>query len=336
MTRRPTLLAALTAGVVLLPLSACGSEDTAAEASGTADPATDAFPVTIDHLWGSTTIEEEPERVVVLGVTDSDPVLALGTVPVAVQPYTFYSETGVGPWAEDLLQGQQLEVIPSTGEVNVEQIAAYDPDLIVGVSAGFDEVVYEQLSQIAPTLVRPEGTRAYGVPRDEATRMIARALGQEEQAEELIAEADAAFAAAVAENPQFQGATATVMLPFSGVYGAYLPADARGQVMDELGFELPAPILAEDTGESFYVEVSQERLDLVDGDVLVVLTDDASRAVVEDDAVLQDLPVVRAGGLVLPDLDLRGAMTYNTVLSVPYAVEELTPLLREALAATAG
>ncbi|MCZ2838050.1 ABC transporter substrate-binding protein [Modestobacter sp. VKM Ac-2985] len=334
MTRRPAPFAALTAGLVLLTLSGCGSEDTAAAPSEAGTAAADAFPVTIDHLWGSTTIEEEPERVVVLGVTDSDPVLALGTVPVAVQPYTFYSETGVGPWAEELLQGQELEVIPSTGDVNVEQIAAYAPDLIVGVSAGFDEVVYDQLSQIAPTLVRPAGTRAYGVPRDEATRMIARALGQKERAEELIAEADAAFADAVAENPQFQGATATVMLPFSGVYGAYLPADARGQVMDELGFEVPAPILAEDTGESFYVELSQERLDLADGDVLVVLTDDASRAVVEGDAVLQDLPVVREGGLVLPDLDLRGAMTYNTVLSAPYAVAELTPLLQEALAAT--
>ncbi|OMQ16748.1 iron ABC transporter substrate-binding protein [Modestobacter sp. VKM Ac-2676] len=333
MSRR-TLLAALTVGVALVPLAACGREDAAAENGAAADAAADAFPVTIDHLWGSTTIPEEPERVVVLGVTDSDPVLALGTVPVAVQPYTFYSETGVGPWAEELVQGQEMEVIPSTGEVNVEQIAAYGPDLIVGVSAGFDEAVYDQLSEIAPTLVRPAGTRAYGVPRDDATRMIARALGREEQAEELIAAADAAFADAVAENPQFQGASAAVLLPFSGVYGAYLPADARGQVMAELGFAVPAPILAEDTGESFYVELSQERLDLADGDVLVVLTDDNSRAVVEADAVLQNLPVVRDGGLVLPDLDLRGAMTYNTVLSAPYAVEGLTPLLQDALAAT--
>ncbi|MQA33605.1 iron-siderophore ABC transporter substrate-binding protein [Modestobacter roseus] len=334
MSRRTTLLAALAVGVTLVPLTACGSEDAAAENAAADGAAAGAFPVTIDHLWGSTTIEEEPERVVVLGVTDSDPVLALGTVPVAVQPYTFYSETGVGPWAEEYLQGQELEVIPSTGEVDVEQVAAYDPDLIVGVSAGFDEAVYEQLSQIAPTLVRPAGTRAYGVPRDDATRMIARALGKEDEAEELIAEADAAVADAVAENPQFQGATATVLLPFSGVYGAYLPADARGQFMTELGFEVPAPILAEDDGETFYVELSQERLDLADGDVLVVLTDEASRAVVEQDAVLQQLPVVQDGGLVLPDLDVRGAMTYNTVLSAPYAVEELTPLLRDALAAT--
>jgi ABC-type Fe3+-citrate transport system substrate-binding protein len=31
-------------------------------------------------IWGSTTVEEAPERVVVLGVTDADPVLALDVV----------------------------------------------------------------------------------------------------------------------------------------------------------------------------------------------------------------------------------------------------------------
>jgi len=335
--RTARLTAVLSASLLVGGLAACGSGDDEPAAAGTAPGSSSAaFPVTVDHIWGSTTIEEAPERVVALGVTDSDPILALGVVPVAVQPFSFYAETGVGPWAEEYLDGAELTVLDPTAEVSVEEVAALDPDLIVGISAGFDETVYEQLSQVAPTLVRPAGTAAYGVGRDDATRMIAQALGKEAEGEELIETADAAFDDAVAANPQFAGATAAVLLPFSGVYGAYLPADARGQVMDQLGLSVPEGILAEDTGESFYVELSSERLDLADGDALVVLTDEASAPVVEADAVLQGLPVVTAGGLVLPDADLRGAMSYNTVLSAPFAVEQLTPLLVQALAATSA
>ncbi len=34
----------------------------------------------------------------------------------------------------------------------------------------------------------------------------------------------------------------------------------------------------------------------------------------------------------MPDLDVRGAMTYNSVLSVPYGVSRLVPELAAALA----
>ena len=57
----------------------------------------------------------------------------------------------------------------------------------------------------------------------------------------------------------------------------------------------------------------------------------AARAQVDDDAILAQLPVARRNAIIQPDINLRGAMTYNTVLSAPYAVEQLAPLLAEAL-----
>jgi iron complex transport system substrate-binding protein len=331
---RPVRAAVLAAASSLLVLtSACAADRPDVEGSGTA--AAGSFPVTIDHIWGSTTVEEAPERVVVIGVSDADPVLALGIVPLAMSAFPYYQDTGVGPWAEPYLDGARPDVLASSSEVDVEQIATYDADLIVAVSAGFDQPVYEQLSRIAPTLVRPAGADAYAVPRDDATLMIARALGKEAEGEELVAEANAAFAEAAAAHPDFAGATGTVLLPFAGGYNAYLPEGSRGEVMDQLGFELPAAVLAADPGDGFVVEISPERLDMVDGDVLVVLTDDSTRAGVEQDPVLNSLLVVREGGLVLPDLDLRGAMSYNSVLSVPYTVEHLAPLLQDVLDARA-
>ena len=43
-----------------------------------------AYPVSIDHKYGTTELTEKPERVVTVGLTDQDAVLALGTKPVGV------------------------------------------------------------------------------------------------------------------------------------------------------------------------------------------------------------------------------------------------------------
>lgn len=321
---------------VLLATAACGSsggaETQTAGAPGAAESAQGAFPVTIEHVFGATTIEAEPERIVVLGVTDADAVLALGKVPVANTGFVFTAETrGFGPWAAPLVEGEDVTFLESDSEPNVEQVAALAPDLIIGISAGFDEDLYAQLSGIAPVIARPAGTAAYTVSRDDATRTIALALGQVERGEELIAAADDAFAEAVAANPEFEGKTATAALPFDGQYGAFLPGDARGQVLDQLGFVLPAAIAELATGDSFFVPVSQEQVNLLDGDVLILLTDEASQPQVDADPVLAQLPVVTSGGLIQPDLEVRGAMTYNTVLSVPFAIDGLVPLLQDAL-----
>ena len=80
--RLSSILAALLCTVLL---AACGSdEETTAAPAAAAGPAEQsAFPVTIEHKYGSTTIERAPERVVVVGLREQDPLLALGIVPVA-------------------------------------------------------------------------------------------------------------------------------------------------------------------------------------------------------------------------------------------------------------
>lgn len=324
---------ALFASAVLVGVAACSDPEVVATPAGvSAAPPSGAFPVTVEHIWGETVVETEPERVVVLGVTDADAVLALGVTPVAIQPFFAEYTSGVGPWAEELVAGKHIQVLSPGSEENVELVASLRPDLIVAVSSGFEEAIYDQLSQVAPTLARPADTVAYGVDRDEATRSIGAVLGRAEQAEQLITEADTAFTDAIAANPEFADATGTVVLPYDGLYGAYLPVDARGRIMAELGFTLADGVAALDDGTSFFVDISGELIDLADGDVLVVLVDEATRQSVAYDAVLQSLPVVENGGLILPSPELRGAMSYNTVLSAPFAVRELVPQLRSALA----
>ena len=101
-TRR-RFLAGLSVLAVAPVLAACGSDSdgTATRStggSGGAGPEEAAFPVTIKHKYGETTIESAPKRVVCIGYTDQDALLALGIVPVGVT-YWFGDEAlqGVYP-----------------------------------------------------------------------------------------------------------------------------------------------------------------------------------------------------------------------------------------------
>src|SRR3954453_15016280 len=78
-------------GWLVWPLlrSACGGAAPAAAAPAPATGgAAGAFPVSIEHDFGTTRIPAEPERVVSLGYIDQDPILALDVVPVAIREFT--------------------------------------------------------------------------------------------------------------------------------------------------------------------------------------------------------------------------------------------------------
>lgn len=333
----PAALAAML--VVSIAAAACGGDDSSDEqppaatespaSSGVDQTTTGTYPLTVEHYFGTTTIEAEPQRVVTLGVTDADVALALGVTPVGFSGFAFL-ETGFGPWATPLVVGDPLRL--DAIDLNLEAIASLDPDLIIGISSGLDESMYELLSAIAPTVGRPVGTEMYQVPRFDATMIIAKALGATDRGTALEAAADEAFAAAIAEHPEFAGKTAVVAMPYDGVYGVFTVRDGRGQVMAELGMELPPALQQLDVSGDFSIELSAEQVALLDADVLVMLADaPADRALVESDAVLQAVPVVADGRMVIPDTDTRGAMTSNTVLSIPFAVDHLVPLVAGAL-----
>jgi iron complex transport system substrate-binding protein len=61
--------------------------------------------VTIKHKYGSTTIPNEPERVVSIGYNDQDAILALGAVPVGVREWFGEKPDATWAWAHKRLRG---------------------------------------------------------------------------------------------------------------------------------------------------------------------------------------------------------------------------------------
>ncbi|WP_255372589.1 hypothetical protein [Corynebacterium sp. CNJ-954] len=77
----PTLLAGCSAADESTPDGSSTARD--GDTRVFAEPDDGAFPVTLDHAYGETTIEEQAERVVVVGWAGADLAVQLGTVPVA-------------------------------------------------------------------------------------------------------------------------------------------------------------------------------------------------------------------------------------------------------------
>src|SRR5262245_45138265 len=94
--------AAAVLGAVIMAgaaLAGCG-EDPATPGAGDPSAAGAAFPVSIAHKYGTTEIKTEPKRVVVVGLTEQDALLALGVVPVATTEWFGGHPGALWPWAK--------------------------------------------------------------------------------------------------------------------------------------------------------------------------------------------------------------------------------------------
>jgi iron complex transport system substrate-binding protein len=333
-TRRGLLLGAAGTAVAL-GLAACGSEGgDGASAGGSAGTTAGAFPVTVKHALGSTTVPSAPQRVVTYGYTDQDPALALGTIPVGTLRWIpQWKRRGVGVWAEPELGSAQPKQF-SGDQIDFEGIAAVRPDLILIVTYALPKGDYDKLSQIAPTVPAVGGYPDWGVPWQAATEQVGRALGKPTEARKLVAGAEALFSKAKAAHPSFKGREVLIVAPGGGgKLSVFAPTDTRGRFVTSLGFA-QSDAVKQATGDQFYAYVSEERLDLVDVDALVVLADDATtRRQLLAQPAFTSLKVVRDGrAIMVDDLDLSMALSASSVLSIPYALDRVVPQLDTALA----
>ncbi|MHA6626002.1 ABC transporter substrate-binding protein [Pseudonocardia sichuanensis] len=335
MRRSHIVLAVLLSAATLMGACAAPSAPADPPPPGPA-PAAAAFPVTVDHAFGSTTVPAPPQRIVTAGYTEQDIVLALGATPVGVTEWYGDQPHATWPWAQDELGGATPEVLENIDGPQFERIAALEPDLIVAVNAGLDQADYETLSAIAPTVAQPAGELAVFAPWDELTLQVGRAMGREQQARELVDGIKADFDAAAAAHPEFAGVPAIFLqAPFyEGRAIAYQDGLSTAFLTD-LGFVVPAELAAfapEDGSAQAYIPMEQLGV-LNAGEVLVWATeDDQARAQMEAEPIYRGLTPVREGNLVFTDGVLAGAIYFATPLSLPYVLEHLVPLLENAVA----
>lgn len=292
------------------------------------------FPVTIEHKYGSITLEEVPERVVSVGFTEQDDLIALGVMPIAVRPWSWPIENAIWPWAEQAAESINSTKRPSLlgrGDLDMEAIAAHEPDLIVAIYSGITREEYDRLSLIAPVLAQPGEYADYTTPWQVQTRLIGQALGRSEAAEELIEQTEERFAQTREQYPQFEGKTFAPAFYSNGQPGVFANGESRSHFFTKLGFVAPE-IYDREAGDSFYVYFSPERIDLLDTDLLVWYWGSSPEEMLQEPGLgrlLDTLAAHREGREIIMPEFLRYALSFSTPLSLSYVLDELTPLVAE-------
>lgn len=317
-------------------LAACGSDDDSDSASDGAPATTTAgtFPVNVEGAFGSATIEQAPKRVVTIGWSDADVALALGVKPVGTFDIGPDFPKGVGPWAADRYGDETPTLLKFTDGLPLEEIIKLDPDLILAVQSGVTAEDYAKLSRVAPTVTYTKGRGAYLTPWPEQTELIGAALGQPDQAKQLVDETNAAVKQAREDHPDLQGKTFSfVAARDASQLSVYAPADLRVRFMESLGLKLSEGQRKVAEGQEFFVDLSFERIGELEADVLAAwFNTPAVRKTFTSQPAFKSFDTVEQGGFAPLDIVQAQAIGAPTVLSIPWAIENVTPIIEQAVA----
>ena len=323
--------------VFICLLVGCGSSEEEATQPAPAQAEQSAFPVTVEHKFGATTVPAEPKRIVSVGLTEQDTILQLGFKPIATTEWYGGQPHAVWPWARELLGDAKPEVLSAADGFPFEKIAALRPDLIIGTNSGMEKADYEKLSALAPTVAPPKGGTDYFSRWDVQTVQIATALGREAEGRKLVKDIKDGYAKAAAEHPEFAGKTATFSQNgfYDGLIYTY-PENVNTEFLTYLGFEISPAVtaLAKRPGEQ--VGISVERLDVLDADVALFATEKPGDVpALEKVPTFTRLDAVADHRAVFTDGVLAGAIYFMTPLSLQYVLERLPDQLAAAVAGKA-
>ncbi|GLF95850.1 ABC transporter substrate-binding protein [Streptomyces yaizuensis] len=262
--RGALVLAAALAGA--LTLTACGSgndsgdgKDSGAKGGkGTDKSATK----TVKTAMGDVPVAEKPQRVVVLDTAELDSVITLGVKPVGATR----TDTASGfpeHLPKDMVDGVKL--VGEQPDPNLETIAALDPDLILTSKLRHGDK-YEQLKAIAPTVM----TESTGLPWKENFLKHAEALGKEAEAKQAVAGYQARTAELTKALGGKEKAAATTVNMVRFIEGAdiriYGKENYIGTILADVGLGRPA--ITDEAEDGFMVNVSPEKIDSADADVI--------------------------------------------------------------------
>ena len=311
-----------------------GGGDSAAAVEPTTAADQDAFPVTIEHALGTTTLEAEPERVVSVGYAEADFPLALGVVPVGAAEIVYAgNENGSSDYFDAALAeidgAEQPVRLDETDGVPVERIVRLQPDLVTATQSGMTQDEYDQLTEAGiPVLAYPEAP--YTTTWEESLELVGEALGRSEEAETVEAATDRLIEDTAAAYPQLEDATFTFGGPNAGDFSSfyvYTVEDNRPRLLEELGMESTDFVEERSEPGQFLFNVSSERASQLDADVF--LTYATSEDEVEDLAtnpLTRQIPAI-AENRWYATVDLTEAVGFSapSPLSLPSALERYVP-----------
>lgn len=298
----------------------------------------------VTHEMGETEICGQPERVAALSPHILDSILALGVQPFAYAEVTalnlekFDNPSEQIPFLGDRVTTQPVNV-GDRKNPSLEKLSLIQPDLILGES-WTSQAQYQLLNQIAPTLLFTDtkGNRQawlYDI------QPIAKALGREQEAEQLLAaHAEQLETVRSQLKPVVDAYPDVLILAVNTLMNdVAIAADSTaGRLLEEIGFHLvfPESVPPEETR---WLQTSLELLPTLDADIVLVIAWDLAdpynpkdqlKAKWNQNPVLQTIPAAQSDRIFFVDYQLWGSVTRGPItdeLILNELPEMLLPLL---------
>lgn len=287
---RHSLIVTFTLGLSCIPLMACDSTKSQQQ-----EKVTLSVWRSFDNANGTTTtIPQQPQRILSTSVTTTGMLLAIGAPVVA--SVTAVNGEFFDQWA-DVAKQKNVSKAWAAGRVDLETALALQPDLIVVSTSGADSAL-EQLSefqQIAPTIVVDYASQTW----QQLAAQLGQATGLEIQATQRIQQF----------NQQLQHARETIhpsqryvnIISYNGSGNNNPIATAtgvHGQLFTALGFEVEVPDMAWHAGAgdaNDFVWAQYEHLTQLKAPVTFLIRADQKQVdAFLNDPLLQNLPSVKS------------------------------------------
>ncbi len=242
----------------------------------------------IKHALGETDVPVAPQRIASLITSGTDSLLALGLKPVLVTA-SWKDEAALSYLAKRL---EGVVTIRQTGTLNLEEIVAAKPDLILAGSR--EGRYYAQLCKIAPTVCLTSDASAY---RENRILDIGDIVGKHDEAQQRLAEYRNQLAAAKQSLAKYAAGQPVVFLRFrQNTCVIYTQDTMFGPLLfEQLGLT-PDPTMPVNMSPGGWDVFSVERISTLRAEHIFVVIDPDSAAYfnrVADTPIWRDLPAVQ-------------------------------------------
>ncbi|UKO96926.1 iron-siderophore ABC transporter substrate-binding protein [Nostoc sp. UHCC 0870] len=219
----------------------------------------------VQHAMGETCVPNHPKRIITISYQILGNALTLGVKPIASSGSDIELNA---PLIRDLSYlGNKVEGIKNIGltnSPNLEKILQFKPDLILAWEPV--KQVYPMLSQIAPTVIIPIADLITNWKQ--GFNIVAEILGEKTTAQQVLNNYNQRIQELkIALGDRYQDKTISVAFAYGQSAYIYVKNSFAGSILEELGLQRP-PTQDVSVHGGRIDGISEERLELLDGDIL--------------------------------------------------------------------
>ncbi len=307
---------------VLLVLAACGSSEQGQKTESDEATGSNSSEETkseensgseetriIQHEMGETEIAGQPENVVALEFSFVDNLASLGVTPIGIADDND-KERIIDPIQEKI--GEYTSV-GTRKQPSLEVISSLQPDLIIADMKRHKDI-YDQLSEIAPTIILPSLAADYEGIID-SFETVSKAMGMEEKGAEVLAEHQEKMETLRSQVPDDEDRTVLPAVVADSGYYAHNMESYTGSLLESIGLKN-----AIQSGDARYNKINLEQVVEFNPDVMFHMLSGEQTVVDEwkENDLYQDVSAVKNGEVHQVDRNMwsrfRGLISSEKIL----------------------